>query len=97
MWQQGSDLPRGWPSNFFLYTSIFIVMDVDSRRLVGVKPERVTNISSTDYPGHYPGEDHSWDLNKFRHVRYERMSCKLELTTVVFGSIESQSSSTAPL
>jgi DNA-directed RNA polymerases I and III subunit RPAC1 len=26
----------------------------------------VTNTTSTDFPGHYPGEDHSWNLEAFR-------------------------------
>ncbi len=43
--------------------------EFDARRLVGVKAERVTNISSTDYPGHYPNEDHAWSLSKFKAVR----------------------------
>jgi len=41
----------------------------DDRRLVGVKAERITDVSSRDFPGHYPGEDHSWDLVKFQKVR----------------------------
>jgi len=45
----------------------------DERRLVGVKEERVTNVSSTDYPGHYAGEDHSWNLQKFNKVRSEML------------------------
>ncbi|KAJ7056564.1 DNA-directed RNA polymerase [Mycena amicta] len=40
-------------------------MNIDSRRLVGVKAERVTDVSSRDFPGHYPGEDNSWSLEKF--------------------------------
>ncbi|GLB38172.1 putative epoxide hydrolase [Lyophyllum shimeji] len=50
---------------------------IDSRRLVGVHAERVTNVSSTDYPGHYPDEDHSWNLAKFRQnlkVKVQRLS-----------------------
>ncbi len=45
--------------------------DIDSRRLVQLHPERVTNVSSTDYPGHYTGEEglHGWDLSKFKEVR----------------------------
>lgn len=43
---------------------------INPRRLVGIQAERVTNVSSTDYPGHYPGEDHSWNLAKFREVRH---------------------------
>ncbi|EMD32879.1 hypothetical protein CERSUDRAFT_160889 [Gelatoporia subvermispora B] len=36
------------------------------RRHVGVNLERVTNVTNTEYPGHYPDEDHSWDLAKFK-------------------------------
>ena len=43
-------------------------MDVDQRRLVGITAERVTNVSSTDYPGHHYGEDHSWNLDEFKRV-----------------------------
>ncbi|RDW78105.1 putative DNA-directed RNA polymerase [Coleophoma crateriformis] len=35
------------------------------RRIVGVNAETVTDVGSTDFPGHYPGEDHSWDAEKF--------------------------------
>ncbi|KAF9053420.1 DNA-directed RNA polymerase [Panaeolus papilionaceus] len=47
------------------------------RRLVGIHAERVTDVSSTDFPGHYPGEDHSWDLEKFQKnltVKVQRLS-----------------------
>ncbi|KAF2144115.1 uncharacterized protein K452DRAFT_223755 [Aplosporella prunicola CBS 121167] len=40
--------------------------ELEKRRIVDVHPEHVSNISSTDFPGHYPGEDHKWDLEKFR-------------------------------
>ena len=43
---------------------------VDPRRLVGVHAERIGNVSSTDFPGHYPDEDNSWDLIKFQKVRF---------------------------
>ena len=43
-------------------------------QIVGVNPETVTNVSSTDFPGHYPGEDHAWSLKKFRDVCYEALS-----------------------
>uniref|UniRef100_A0A060T300 DNA-directed RNA polymerases I and III subunit RPAC1 n=1 Tax=Blastobotrys adeninivorans TaxID=409370 RepID=A0A060T300_BLAAD len=36
------------------------------RNVVGIEHDRVTNVASTDFPGHYPGEDHSWDLEKFK-------------------------------
>src|SRR5882757_1543587 len=35
---------------------------------VGLLGERVTDVSSTDFPGHYPDEDLSWDLTKFKKV-----------------------------
>jgi len=49
----------------------------DPRRHVGVHAERVSDVSSTDYPGHYPGEDHTWDLRKFKEklqVKVQRLS-----------------------
>ncbi|TFY79125.1 hypothetical protein EWM64_g4886 [Hericium alpestre] len=49
----------------------------DPRIHVGVRAERVTNVSSTDFPGHYPDEDHSWDLQKFKQklqVKVQRLS-----------------------
>ncbi|KAH7888106.1 DNA-directed RNA polymerase [Phlebopus sp. FC_14] len=49
----------------------------DPRRHVGIHAERVSHVSSTDYPGHYPAEDHSWHLAKFRErldVKVERLS-----------------------
>ncbi|KAI9679967.1 MAG: DNA-directed RNA polymerase core subunit rpc40 [Caeruleum heppii] len=39
--------------------------ELQKRRIVGVNAETVTNVTSTDFPGHYPGEDHSWSLEKF--------------------------------
>ncbi|THU91737.1 hypothetical protein K435DRAFT_816716 [Dendrothele bispora CBS 962.96] len=52
-------------------------MNVGSRRLVGVTAERATHVSSTDFPGHYPDEDHSWDLSIFKSnlkVEVQRLS-----------------------
>ncbi|KAF3939943.1 hypothetical protein ABW19_dt0206938 [Dactylella cylindrospora] len=40
--------------------------ELERRRIVGVEEERVTNTTSTDFPGHFPGEDHAWDLEEFR-------------------------------
>ncbi|KAH0586446.1 hypothetical protein H2248_007680 [Termitomyces sp. 'cryptogamus'] len=51
--------------------------EIDPRRLVGVHAERITNVSSTDYPGHYHGEDHSWNLTTFQKnlkVSVQRLS-----------------------
>ncbi|KZT55390.1 DNA-directed RNA polymerases I and III 40 kDa polypeptide [Calocera cornea HHB12733] len=41
--------------------------EIDPRRLVQIHPERISHVSSTDYPGHWPGEDHTWDLAAFRN------------------------------
>ncbi|EDR14491.1 uncharacterized protein LACBIDRAFT_319284 [Laccaria bicolor S238N-H82] len=52
-------------------------MSYDARRLVGIQSERVTNVSSTDYPGHYPDEDNEWSLEKFKKnlkVKVQRLS-----------------------
>ena len=42
--------------------------NISDRRLVGVHREHVSNVSSTDFPGHYPGEDHlhTFSLDRFR-------------------------------
>ncbi|KAI6046477.1 DNA-directed RNA polymerase [Pisolithus marmoratus] len=49
----------------------------DPRKHVAVNPERVSYTSSTDYPGHFADEDHSWNLAEFKKrlaVRVERLS-----------------------
>lgn len=33
---------------------------------VGIRKETVTDVTSTDYPGHIPGEDFAWSLDRFR-------------------------------
>lgn len=33
---------------------------------MGVNAETVTDVTSTDFPGHYPGEDNSWSIQTFR-------------------------------
>ncbi|EKC97739.1 hypothetical protein A1Q2_07938 [Trichosporon asahii var. asahii CBS 8904] len=38
----------------------------DPRRHVQILPERVGAVSGSEFPGHYPGEDHSWNLDKFK-------------------------------
>lgn len=42
---------------------------------VGLLAERVVDVSSTDFPGHYPDEDLSWDLAKFKKVCRIRSPC----------------------
>ncbi|KAI9887055.1 MAG: DNA-directed RNA polymerase core subunit rpc40 [Watsoniomyces obsoletus] len=59
------------------------------RRIVGIGSETVANVSSTDFPGHYPGEDHSWDIEKFKkglHVEFHEFpnpsTCSFSLVGV---------------
>ncbi|KAL4898007.1 DNA-directed RNA polymerase [Aspergillus ambiguus] len=41
--------------------------ELDRRRLVSINPETVSNIPSTDFPGHWPGESHEWALDRFKN------------------------------
>ncbi|KAJ5225689.1 DNA-directed RNA polymerase I and III subunit RPAC1 [Penicillium chermesinum] len=41
--------------------------ELQRRRIIGINAETVTNIPSTDFPGHWPGESHSWALDKFKN------------------------------
>lgn len=34
--------------------------------IVGIEYNRVTNTTSTDFPGHLTNEDHAWDMEKFK-------------------------------
>ncbi|KAK9451615.1 DNA-directed RNA polymerase [Limtongia smithiae] len=51
--------------------------DRSKRNRVGIEHDRVTNVSSTDFPGYYPGEDHSWDLDRFK----ENLKVKISYLT----------------
>lgn len=35
-------------------------------QIVGVNAETVTNVTSTDFPGHYPSEDNAWSVDTFK-------------------------------
>ena len=52
---------------------------LNPRRHVGIHAERVSDVSSTEYPGHYPNEDHSWDLQKFKQVCTYYWCCVLRI------------------
>ena len=56
--------------------------NISERRLVGVHAERVSNVSSNEFPGNYPGEDHSWNLTSFKR------SLKLNITRLSQRSID---------
>ena len=49
------------------------------RRHVGIHAEHISDVSSRDFPGHYPGEDNSWNLDHFREVRIRSPSLTLFL------------------
>ncbi|KAK0670388.1 DNA-directed RNA polymerase [Cercophora samala] len=40
--------------------------ELEKRKIVGINLETVTDVSSSDFPGHYPGEDHAWDIERFK-------------------------------
>ncbi|KAG7558306.1 hypothetical protein FFLO_02776 [Filobasidium floriforme] len=40
--------------------------EIERRRIVDNMEERIGNVASKEYPGIYPGEDHSWNLEKFQ-------------------------------
>ncbi|OJI98769.1 hypothetical protein ASPVEDRAFT_123275 [Aspergillus versicolor CBS 583.65] len=40
--------------------------EIERRRIVDINAETVTNIPSTDFPGHWPGESHEWNVDRFR-------------------------------
>ncbi|CAI7564261.1 DNA-directed RNA polymerase I and III subunit RPAC1 [Penicillium manginii] len=49
--------------------------ELQRRRIIDINAETVTNIPSTDFPGHWPGESHAWALDQFKEnfkVDYHR-------------------------
>ncbi|OAA62015.1 DNA-directed RNA polymerase 1 and 3 subunit [Niveomyces insectorum RCEF 264] len=49
--------------------------ELDRRKTIGINLETVTNVSATEFPGNYPGEDLAWDLEQFRdalQVRFHK-------------------------
>ena len=51
------------------------------RRHVGIHAEHISDVSSRDFPGHYAGEDNSWNLDVFRKVKIQPLSRKLDPQT----------------
>lgn len=58
------ELQRRRVSTFF-YCKI---APANTPQIIGINAETVTNIPSTDFPGHWPGESHAWALDQFRRV-----------------------------
>ncbi|KAI1784403.1 hypothetical protein LXA43DRAFT_1101440 [Ganoderma leucocontextum] len=50
-----------FPPRQHLAPSVFIL-----RRHVGVHREHVSDVSNTEFPGHYPDQDHRWSLENFK-------------------------------
>ncbi|KAI9727923.1 MAG: DNA-directed RNA polymerase core subunit rpc40 [Chrysothrix sp. TS-e1954] len=50
---------------------------LEARKSVNIGKERVENITSKEFPHHYPQEDHSWNIATFR----EKVSVKLHRNT----------------
>lgn len=43
---------------------------LDSAKHEGYQLTSISNqVAGSEFPGHYPGEDHSWNLQKFKQVR----------------------------
>ncbi|SPN96854.1 probable DNA-directed RNA polymerase [Cephalotrichum gorgonifer] len=40
--------------------------ELEQRRIIGINAETVTHGASTDFPGHYYGEDHSFSIEEFK-------------------------------
>ncbi|KOS18553.1 DNA-directed RNA polymerases I and III subunit RPAC1 [Escovopsis weberi] len=56
------------------------------RNIVGINKETVTNVSSTDFPGHFPGEDHEFTIDRFREAFSVRFH-KNELNDASFSLV----------
>lgn len=55
---------------FFSLSYVLHHTDCIDFQIVDINPETVSNIPSTDFPGHWPGESHEWSLAKFKNVRW---------------------------
>ncbi|EEQ32996.1 DNA-directed RNA polymerase core subunit rpc40 [Microsporum canis] len=44
---------------------IAVPEEIQKRKIIGINPETVTNPSATDFPSHWPGENHAWSIDKF--------------------------------
>ena len=67
---------------FFLLSPVMQSDIYNPRRHVGIHAEHISDVSSRDFPGHYPGEDNSWNLDHFREV----CPTPLALTSQIHGS-----------
>jgi len=57
-------------------------MDTSPRRIVKANKEFVSNVGSSEIPGYYPDEDHSWSLARFEQ------KCRLQVQRLSQRSVE---------
>ncbi|UNI14645.1 hypothetical protein JDV02_001252 [Purpureocillium takamizusanense] len=60
--------------------------ELDRRNTVGINLETVTDVTSTDYPGHHPGEDLAFTIDRFRSgfsVRFHQNEANLASFSLV--------------
>ncbi|KAL3964107.1 hypothetical protein ACCO45_001111 [Purpureocillium lilacinum] len=60
--------------------------EIERRNTVGINLETVTNVTSTDYPGHHPGEDLAFTIDRFRSgfsVRFHQNEANLAAFSLV--------------
>ncbi|KAK9470288.1 DNA-directed RNA polymerase [Dipodascopsis tothii] len=55
--------------------------NLSHRNRVGIESDRVTDVSSTDFPGYVPGEDAAWDLEKFKQTFKIKISHLTNMTS----------------
>jgi hypothetical protein len=52
-------------------------------QIININAETITNIPSTDFPGHWPGESHEWSIEKFQNVRLESATNVVSITDLI--------------
>jgi len=67
-WHLSQYLKLSWTSEKYVQSQSSLRHKSNIHQIVGVNAETVTNVTSTDFPGHYPGEDHTWDVQIFKDV-----------------------------
>lgn len=71
-WRQGSlrRLRKSVAEGYAMHIHNPQKLIANPRQIININPETVTNIPSTDFPGHWPGESHEWSLEKFKNVTF---------------------------
>lgn len=68
-------------------------------QIININAETITDIPSTDFPGHWPGESHEWSIEKFQNVRFESATTVVSITDLIriFKSTFTKTRRTMPL